>query len=77
MKEKYFVAGNQGSTREHDAQIGRIVGETTNGWLVDFGDGKPVFKGNDQGYTAATMREAKALVRHYEFVEKKHEHSDS
>lgn len=59
---KYFVPMNQGSTTQHDAEIGRIVGDTPTGYLVDFGSG-PEEISADRGYTANNKREALILVR--------------
>lgn len=59
---KYFVPMNQGFTNQHDGEVGRIVGETPTGYIVDFGDG-PQEMAADRGYTATTKREAGILVR--------------
>ena len=59
---KFFVPMNQGNTLAHEGEVGRIVGVTTTGYLVDFGDG-PEEISADRGNTANDENEAQTLVR--------------
>jgi hypothetical protein len=59
---KYFVPMNQGTTTQHEGEIGRIVGETETGYMVDFGAGAEEIA-EARGYTANNKREAQILVR--------------
>lgn len=68
FRAKYFVPGNSvpALMLNRTGDIGRIIDEYENVYVVDFADGSPPSEwSHDDGYTAATKKEAEKIARFY------------